>query len=204
MAGRQDRLALVLRIRSLRSFFLPPPNLTGTYSQAEYDRTAAFLLISHAEIEEFIEQRCLEIVDSVVDAWILDAKPRSTIVALAAFSHSDGENAVPKPDDTGPPKIRTVVREEKRSYSKAVNNNHGIKSENLLRLLIPVGIRESQLPTQFLADMNAFGASRGKLAHNRIAANNRPDPKDSRRLLTRLVLELRRLDQKLLALKGEA
>ncbi len=203
MAGGPDLLALVHRIRDLRSAFLPPTDPTGSYSAAEYDRTAAFLLLAHAEAEWFVERRCLEVAAAAVAAWSADSAPRSTIVALAAFSHSGGKSALPDPGRAGPPQIREVVDEAKRTYSTVVDQNNGITEENLLRLLLPLGLREFQFPTGFLVDMNTFGSHRGDQAHVGVGARTPPDPGDARNLATRIVLGLRRLDRHLLRLKTE-
>ena len=203
MAGRQDIRRFVRRIQELRSAFLPAPDPTGNYSKPDYYRTAAFLLLAHAEVEEFLEQRCLEVASAAVAAWTVDSVPRSTIVALAAFSHAKGKAALPKPGQTGRPQIREVLDSAKRSYSLVVHKNNGVKEENLLNLLLPLGIRESQIPTDFLNAMNTLGSIRGGYAHRRVGAQTPPDPVDSMKLTTRVVCGLWRLDDHLLRLKNE-
>ncbi len=203
MAGPSDLRELVRRTRDLRSSFLPKPDPVGSYSSSDYDRTAAFLLLAHAEVEWFIERRCLDIASMAVTNWTIDSAPRSTLVALAAFSHAGGQSGLPDPGRSGPPQIREVIDEAKKAYSYVVNNNNGLKEENLLKLLLPVGLRESQFPSGFLADMNTFGTNRGDHAHKGIGARTPPDPVDALKLVTRVVLGLRRLDVQLLKLRSE-
>ena len=191
------------RIESLGNVFLPPVSRTGSYDQREFDSTAAFLLMAHAEVEEFIEQRCLEVADAVVTKWSVDSRPRSALIALAAFSHSQGDKALPTPDELGRSKIRDVLDEAKRSYSHVVNQNNGVKAHDLLRLLIPIGIRESQISNKLVIDLNNFGATRGQLAHNTNAIQNAPDPVANKKLVDDIVSELGKLDSHLSRLESE-
>lgn len=194
---------LVRRIRRLRDALLPDLHPTGTYSDAEYDLVASFVLLCHAEVEWYLEQRCLEVVSAAVSAWLLDSKPRSTVIALAAFAPDSGPKWLPSPGQSGPPQIRAVISAAKRSYSQMVDKNNGVNETNLVALLLPLGIRESDLASTFLADMNAFGSRRGDQAHRGIGARSPLDPADAVALLTRILLGLRRLDRRLSRLKSE-
>ena len=70
-------------------------------------------------------------------------------------------------------------------------------------LLLPLGVRESDIPSGFLADMTTFGAKRGDLAHRSVGARVPPNPVDTNRLIIQLILGLRRLDRRLLDLKDD-
>ena len=73
----------------------------------------------------------------------------------------------------------------------------------LLGLLLPVGIRESEMPGGFLPETYPFGAHRGDLAHQGVGAQTPPDPVDAIERVTRIVVALRQLDRQLLVLKAE-
>ena len=124
MSGPRDLRLLVHRLRELRSIFLPAPHPMGQYSSADYDRTSALVLLMHAEIEWFLEERCREVAGAVVASWNADLVPRTTIVALAAFCHTKGAKALSSPGQ-GPTSIRTVISEAKVSYSATVYKNNG-------------------------------------------------------------------------------
>lgn len=202
MAGPEDLRRLINRIRDLRATFLPDRDPVGNYLPADYDRIAAFLLLGHAEVESFIEQRCLEIASEVVAKWAADSEARSTIVALTAFSHRQGQSGLPE-SGAGRSRIREVVDEAKKSYSAVVHKNNGIKEKNLLELYLPLGLRESQFPSGFLAAMDTFGTERGGFAHTGIGSQTPPDPVEALNRVTQAVVGLWRLDRHLLALKAE-
>ena len=67
----------------------------------------------------------------------------------------------------------SALAEAKKAYSKTVHDNNGIKEANLIRLLLPVGLRESQFPQGFLPDMETFGTRRGDHA---LADSEAPSP----------------------------
>lgn len=201
MTSQRRKSDLVRRVRVLAATFLPPPSATGSYSLAQYDQTSAFLLMCHAEIESYIETRCLQLVHQTVSAWLDDSKPRTTILSLAAFSNAGGTTgltikAKKKPD------TKAIVQGAKRRYSDVVYNNHGLKEENLEKMLLPLGIQEDEL-APLLPDMNSFGLERGNLAHKSVGSTKSPDPVDSRILVTRILRDMRTLDRRLTELGSE-
>jgi hypothetical protein len=201
--AQPDLRALVKRIRDLQATFLPVPNPTGSYSSAEYDQTAAFLLLVHAEVEWFLERRCLTVADTAVSSWLADLKARQVIVSLAGMADDRGFAALPKPGTRGKPALVKLVDEAKGVYSKRVHLNNGLKEGNLLEMLIPIGISEADLPATFVADMNSFGSQRGDQAHRGVGARKPTDPRDALKLVARVLRVLRRLDLKLHALASE-
>lgn len=205
-AGAQTDLgswrSLVKRVVELSNAFLPPQDATGTYSRADYDRTSAFLLLAHAEIQSHIEENCRALAHAAVTQWEADSKPRAAVIALVAFAHADGEAAVPKSSD-GTASIRRVVAKAKSNYSAIVHHNNGVKSKDVLKLVIPVGVRETSLSAGWLADMDTFGSSRGDQAHLGVGARRPPDPADARKLIARLLMGLRAVDRELANLATE-
>jgi len=189
------------RIDNLGHTFLPDPNPTGDYSDADYDCTAAYMLLAHAEVEWYLEQRCRDLIGTVVAEWCLDFVPRATIVALVAFA--SGNTQVPESVGSAKPEIYNVVNDAKRLYSIRIHNNNGVKQKDVLALLLPLGIRESQFPSGFLNDMDVFGTWRGAQAHMSVGARAPLDPGDARNLVDRVMKGLQDVDGRLRALNGE-
>lgn len=194
---------LTRRVRELKDTFLPEVSATGAYGTEENDRMAAFNILVHAELEEYVERRCRETVDSVVDSWNLDSLPRSTIISLIGFSKAGGPETVGNVKKLSRSRIQNIVASAKREYSHAINDNHGIKELNLLRLLLPVGIKESQLRSDFLADMDSLGVVRGSQAHQGIGARVSSNPVDDMGRVVRILLQLRKVDRMLCDLEQE-
>jgi len=85
---------------------------------------------------------------------------------------------------TSLPKLTNENDIEKRlaaavaQYKKVVENNHGIKEENLRKLLVPLSIRLTELDQAWISNMSSFGTYRGQIVHkSSIATTQLPDPK---------------------------
>ena len=203
MSAEVDLTTLVNRVATLKEQYLPRKQPEGKYSEAEHDGTAAFLLLVHAEIEWFIERRCLAVVDLAVSEWKLDVIPRSTILGLAAFAHKGGLTGIPKTIGAQKPALHNVIIGAKRNYSDVVDNNNGVKEEDLLKLLLPIGIKEAQLDSSFLEKMTELGTWRGNQAHKGVGARKPPDPGDVEKSVDSIVNGLRVLDGELDRLNTE-
>jgi hypothetical protein len=72
--------------------------------------------------------------------------------------------------------------------------NHGVKERNLLRMLLPLGVRESDIDRQWLAAMDAWATGRGDLAHRSGKLQVLPDPKEEHQTALFLQEGLRDID----------
>ncbi|WP_349645838.1 HEPN domain-containing protein [Candidatus Parabeggiatoa sp. HSG14] len=139
-----------------------------------YTRVRAFLVLAHAEIESFIEDRVKEVVLKANKIWKNDQKVSKSLLALLAFSGREMEKPAPSlnparaaPQTKWDKKLSLTERINiaTRAFHDVLNNNHGIKEENLLHLLLPIGIEVNDLDILWLTNMNDFGKKRGEIAH---------------------------------------
>jgi hypothetical protein len=205
LAGCSDEFVrLVFRVRELRDIFLPDePEPTGSYEPAIYDRVRAFILLCHAELEDYLEQVAISVLNDAKAKWDLDGVARGALLAVLAFS----KNRVTLPPGAvtpGPSTLRQVVDDCVAGFANDIfRSNHGIKEENVLALLLPVGIRETDISTTWLASMSSFAATRGSHAHRSASATTLPDPFDTLTNVIALAEGLRSLDLKLIGLRNE-
>jgi len=85
-------------------------------------------------------------------------------------------------------------------YHKAIENNHGIKEEHLLRLLLPIGFEVNNLDPVWVADMNSFGEGRGKIVHTSSSKwpKKQLDPKNEFKIVKSLLRNgIKSLDDKI-------
>lgn len=177
------------RLRTLRKRFLPLRwSRTGSYAPDLQDQFRAYRVLAHAETEHCLEQLVLRVANQSVSAWKADRRPRRSVVALlATYSPSDLANYwdFRTSSRIGRPLLvatnhQDVVQAVDRALSKfkqTVSNNHGIKESNLLKLAHPVGVKRHDLDDLWLAELDAFGAARGAVAHTTGAAVQLLDPK---------------------------
>ena len=74
----------------------------------------------------------------------------------------------------------------------------GVRRANILKLLLPVGIRESEIDQSWLQKIDAFGQSRGSIAHSPRGRVRHPvDPKSEFDTVSDIIDGIRVIDQKL-------
>ena len=99
---------------------------------------------------------------------------------------------IKKDDDS----IDQIIERAVEQYRRIVEDNNGIRTRDLKRLLMPVGIALSDLDQTWLNSMNSLGGQRGFVAHkSRLGIRNLPDPKTENDAVNDLLVGLQELDE---------
>ena len=146
---------------------------------------------------------------AAVSSWQRTQKTSRTLLGLLAFSDLKME----KPPNSMKPKkansqsswknkldISIKINQSMDIFHKAIDNNHGIKEEHLLRLLLPIGFETKDLDPVWVADMSSFGEGRGKIVHTSASkwAKQQLDPKNELKTVKSLLRNgIRLLDNKM-------
>jgi hypothetical protein len=203
--GRSLRFReLSRRLYELRRNMLPQSfSATGDYSQRQLDRARGFRVLVHAEIEAFLEDIGLDKARTVVDNWKASKSTTDSLFCLVAHYHvgfevSDENDMEEKFVVSSRRKVRDEIAEiadrALTQYGSIVSGNNGIKEENLLRLVLPVGVRRSDLDPTWITDLQEFGKRRGTIAHKSISAHQPIDPQKEWRDVLKLLVGLEALD----------
>ncbi len=155
-------------VASLRSHLLPRKfNPVGLYPTKVYILAEAYILLTHAEFESYLEDRVKEVLAKAELEYQHNRIPHLVVKLIMQCE----TKAIPVPETIAQniaykrACTETVVNAFKLARS-AVYENNGIKEKDILRLLSVVGIDISSVDLTLIADMNSFGADRGKLAHS--------------------------------------
>lgn len=201
---------LVKELYVLRCHLLPKEfDPTGNYTPEILTRASMFKVLAHAEIESYIEERSWDTAIAAVNSWQKKKKTSRTLLGLLAFSDLKME----KPPNSLRPKkansqsswknkldLSIKINQAMDIYHKAIENNHGIKEEHLLRLLLPIGFDINNLDPVWVADMNSFGEGRGKIVHTSASkwAKQQLDPKNELKIVKSLLRNgIKSLDDKI-------
>lgn len=185
---------LLTRLDNLEGHFLPASfSLTGRYTRRQRDHIKAFLLLIHAELESYFEDRARKLVANA------HARYQSKGVCTPLLSRLLVYHCAAK-DELSPV--------SPNSASKAVNyyldhleKNHGIKERNLLTIFLPLGIGHAELDAQLIAACNQLAQKRGQFAHASFKTHQQVDPKAERdNIRLNILPELRNLEKRLKAL----
>jgi hypothetical protein len=187
------------RIQALRQVFLPQFfSGVGAYSPAQLDGARAFRVLVHAEIEDFIEGRALEVAKQAVTRWNTNQKVSKTLIHL--LSNQIGHTAG-LPTKIGSDLDATaIVKKCWTQFNADKVKNHGIRIANILSMLLPVGIDEAEIDSVWLSTIDGFGAARGKAAHSS-AIEYTINPQDDYNTVQSIILGLRDIDATLSRLK---
>lgn len=145
---------------------------TGLYPSRVHQRTAAFRLLVHAEFESFIEDRVMSHVTTRVREWSESRRPSVTLATLFAY---DGAQVRGPASILYPPQGPDGRFDERLSgvvsrYNRQVRvTNHGVREENMLGMLLPIGVDASDLDLAWLGDLDGWAKDRGAFAHQSLS-----------------------------------
>lgn len=175
---------------------------TGSYSGAAYVKARGFVVLAHGVIEGYLEGIALEVVDGAIKRFMSDDKARTALLALLLYGH---DGPVPDTFSGGPWGVRAALKTSRQRLRDWTEANNGIKEKDVLRLLLPTGLKESDMGSVWLAAMSELGELRGRVAHKGVppGASHPVDPKDAVDSVEKVLTTLCRLDARLVALRDE-
>jgi hypothetical protein len=126
-------------------------------------RIRAFLILSHAAIEELFEQQIYETVKGCVECF--DQAPPAVALALATKYSGElmGQNAGKVPSA-----IEIARKLSGLYFSKVIKPNNGIRRSSIDAMCRPLGVSVGDLGPDVetgLARLDTLGAKRGSAAH---------------------------------------
>ena len=188
---------LLERFIKLNKALLPKnPSPIGNYKNSTYEKTRAYKVLTHAEIEYYFEQAVLAIANAAYTRWITCRKPSKTIISLVAYYRG----AIPALPDVkgGNNSIHTLDERVEKSFqffcSQVNSKNHGIKEADILGLTLPVGFLESDLSEDLLLALSNYGVARGLIAHS-TRATQKLSPEDVKNEVESIARLIRPLDE---------
>jgi hypothetical protein len=192
------------RINELRRHLLPAKfDPTGTYAPRVHERSRAFRLLVHAEFEAFIEDRVSDVVNTRYLAWKNSRTVTRCLVSLVAYHEGVQSKREPTSLLAPPHKPSPLLEERVQNAKNALTSyakirNHGVKEDNLLRLLMPLGVEAHEFDMIWLASINSWATTRGDYAHQSgTKIQSLPDPQDELRTVKELLMGFKLIDRAL-------
>lgn len=195
-------------IGTLRKQFLPDQfDPLGRYADTTrvQAHTRAFLVLSHAEIESYLEGWAKEIARASEVAWLSSAKittPLAFLLATLAERITVPKTLRVQNSKDGPQRLAEAAVKLFQKYYKQINDNNGIKENDVLTLFGPLGIPATALGTTLLPNLDNLGAIRSTHAHQSAkAVRSVLDPETEYKRVDALLADLVALDEWLVAYK---
>jgi hypothetical protein len=164
----------------------------------QYDKVRAYRLLAHAEVESYLEDRARDVVNNAFNKWRADRRPRAVLMSVMAFHlQQEGLSAQKLREvlDGTRQHVADAVNSATRAYNKMLGDNNGIKEENVLRILLPLGIDAADIDPAWLTTIHDFGRTRGETAHTSFRTQQPPDPEGEFKVVSDIAAGLRKIDQ---------
>ncbi len=191
MANSRRYLQLERRIRAIDNVFIPPIRPTGNYTKKEQDQIRAYLLLVHAEIEAYFEEVTEAKAKTAFGKWRTDRTKSNVLISLVSFH----EHSIREQD------IELRLNKALSTFIYNLRHNNGIKEQNILTMLLPVGFEFSEIDTTWLNTITSFGTSRGEVAHTSARVQQSLDPITLRSTVQQILSEIMIIDEKLKGLR---
>ncbi len=179
----------------------------GLYSDRKLTRAIAYRVLAHAEFEAYFEDRVKNIVTTALTNFKTSGKHSQVLTALVAFSGRMMDSPPPsieppQPNQSDAWEDRLLLKKKidlaANSFFHIINTNNGIKEENIINLLAPIGYPVNTLDPVWLSQMNSFGKQRGKAAHQScVFIVHNPDPRTELATVMDLLRGLKAVDDEL-------
>ena len=176
------------RIDYLSANYLPPSDPGGNYTRKQKDAIRSFLLLSHAELEAYFEQICWNVAKRSLDRWLANHNYKSRVLLYLCVFTEQTEKI--KRANSSVDKIKEIVGH----YFVQLKGNNGIKRDNILDMLCPLGIDQNQIDNNWLNTIDNFGSNRGNIAHTSARTQTLTDPSVIRKDIEFIINELAPLD----------
>lgn len=160
--------------------------------------TRAFLVLSHAEIESYLEGWAKEIARASEKIWNKSTRVCAPLTYLLSWS----TERLKPPQTFGEPgtkdssqRLADVVTKLFQAYYKCIKDNHGIKERDVLSLFGPLGVPVTAFSPTLFPNLDAASSSRGIHAHqSHRAVVSVLDPETEFKLIQSILRDLIPLD----------
>lgn len=191
MANSRRYMKLENRVKAIETLYLPAINLTGNYTKKEQDDIRAYLLLVHAEVEAYFEEISESKAKEAFTKWKNNRTKSNVLLSLVSFH----EFKITEQD------IEIRVNKALSTFIYTLRHNHGIKEDNVLSMLLPVGFEFSEIDTTWLNTITSFGTSRGEIAHTAAHVQQPLDPATLKTTVQQIMSETKIIDEKLKKIK---
>lgn len=184
---------LLQRISTIEAGYFPPLKPKGNYTLKEQDDIRAYAFLIHAELEYYFEEIAREKSRETLNKWIANNNYRNSILMSLASFHN-----IPIAKKR---QLRERLEITLKTYHDSLYGNNGIKEQNILGILLPLGVLYDDIDNTWLTTISSFGLQRGSIAHQSARVQTLQDPNDIRNNIRLILQELNVLDQKIKRLK---
>jgi hypothetical protein len=188
-SGRITYPDLKKRVERLANSLLPPDNPAGSYTDREKDQIHAYIVLAHAEIEDFLER----LARYIADRARRDSTPPLCAPVISRLILYKSARSKEKIDAVSTDSVSGAVE----YFENILEQNNGVRSENLFRMFMPLGLTHDDFDAVLMQNLDAFASHRGGIAHTAARLQQGSSPSNEKRKVENIVSGLSHLDQKI-------
>lgn len=182
--------------RQLRKCFITKTVYTHPTTVTSQFRLRSYRILSHAEIEYFVESIILNKIEREKKKWLKTHSTSNCISNILAYIRIEFPNISPHLTEiTSGNDFQFRVNKVLNNYQNIIKYNNGIKEENIIPILIPLGIDYQKINQTLLNNMSSFGVERGSTAHNSSKVQNLINPNDEINMVNQIITDLLDIDK---------
>lgn len=131
----------------------------------DLDRIAAFRLLMHAEIEDFLERKAKENLDKINDRLVKSTTSSSRLFPELFYIATVVNRPLDSTRVFDVTSLKSHISAMIGTAKSFVKDNHGIKGESFNTLSIFAGKTADEIDSTLSASLSSYGKSRGDVAH---------------------------------------
>ena len=140
----------------------------GCKTPLQHLKLKSYILLCHAIVEEYIEDLGYDVARKARAMFKNDGVISKSLVSLVASGVMEEKKSSKSKYKIGKDLVRNLEvfsTESFNRYKVVVDNNHGIKLENLCAIFVPIGFDPEIIDLALVNQLSAFGEKRGGVAH---------------------------------------
>ena len=134
--------------------------INSDYTPRQLSAGAAFTVFAHGEIESYVEDCSLAIIERAELLWKSGKLSRPIACLLSFREAATISDQVPTKDIWSAPLVQAI-----QSHKNVIGSNNGIRERHICKMYIPVGFDVRNIDPILIADLTAISSIRGDHAH---------------------------------------
>ncbi len=190
-----EYILLFDRNEELKSIFLTDFILEYPDTDRSQDMIKAYRFLIHAEIEFYFESVIKKVIKESVDKWLNNNEFKKPLLSILAFHNIKFNNIPTRASEINSGNDLTFrISRCVNDFKNIIKRNNGIKEENILPLLVNIGMDASELDPLLLNNLSSFGRNRGDIAHNSFSVISLINPVDETDLVDKIIDDIKEID----------
>lgn len=193
--------SILRREKVLRNKFINKRVYNKPQTMYSQDMLKSYRILIHAELENYFENFSVQIAEKALEVWNNRKYISIVILSILAYCEYDFKNIGKRLNeiDSGND-LNFRINKAISCFRENIKLNNGIKEQDIIPIIVKLGIDYRMINQTLLSNLSAYGALRGDVAHKSYKVISIIDPSDEVNKVNQIINELISLDELILKL----